>query len=81
MRRPQIGDQVYLQEDGDEVGAVRDVRDKDLIVYVEGTGDFVVTADQVAAVHTGKVILTGNALDPGLLQAIRHAHDREEPGV
>jgi len=81
MRRPHIGDQVYLQEDGDEIGAVRDVRDKDLIVYVEGTGDFIVTADQVTAVHAGKVILDLSALDVALRDAIQHAHDREEPGV
>ena len=40
-----------------------------------------VTADQVAAVHEGKVILDADVLDVGLRDAIQHAHDREEPGV
>ena len=81
MKRPEIGDQVYLHEDGEEVGAVRDVHDKDLVVYFENLGDVTLSADQVRAVHTGKVILDEATLPQKVRDGIRHAHDREEPGL
>ena len=81
MKRPDIGDQVYLREDGEEVGAVRDVHDKDIVVYFENHGDVTLTADQVRAVHPGKVILDEGALPQKVRDGIRHAHDREEPGL
>jgi hypothetical protein len=81
MKRPEIGDQVYTREDGDEVGAVREVHDKELVVYFENLGDFTITADQVRAVHAGKVILDEPRLPARIRDGIAHAHDREEPGV
>jgi hypothetical protein len=81
MKRPEIGDQVYTREDGDEIGAVREVHDKELVVYFENLGDFTITADQVRAVHTGKVILDEVRLPSRIRDGIAHAHDREEPGV
>jgi hypothetical protein len=35
----------------------------------------------VEAVHSQKVILNYNKLEPRLQQAIRHAHDAEQPGA
>lgn len=81
MKRPEIGDQVYIREDGDELGAVREVFDKELVVYFENVGDVTLTADQVRAVHTGKVILEEETLPAKVRAAIKHAHDREEPGL
>jgi hypothetical protein len=81
MKRPEIGDQVYTREDGEEVGAVREVHDKDIVVYFENLGDVTLTADQVRAVHTGKVILEEGKLPAKVREGIAHAHDREEPGV
>jgi hypothetical protein len=81
MKRPEIGDQVYTREDGEEVGAVREVHDKDIVVYFENHGDVTLTADQVRAVHAGKVILDEAKLPQKVRDSIAHAHDREEPGV
>jgi hypothetical protein len=81
MKRPDIGDQVYTREDGEEVGAVREVHDKDIVVYFENLGDITITADQVRAVHAGKVILDEGKLTARVRDGIAHAHDREEPGV
>jgi hypothetical protein len=79
----EIGYQVYLQEGGEEFGAVRDVAPagrKEIVVYVENAGDFVVPLFAVNSVHDGKVVLNGARLDERLREAIAHAHDREEPG-
>jgi hypothetical protein len=81
MKRPEIGDQVYMREDGEEVGAVRDVQDKELVVYFENVGDVTLTADQVVAVHAGKVIIDETTLAAKVRAGIKHAHDREEPGL
>jgi hypothetical protein len=75
-----IGDQVFGSEGGEEFGAVRQVH-PELIVYVENAGDFTVPARAVKAVHDGKVVLDVNAIDGALRDAIRHAHEREAPGV
>jgi len=79
----QIGYQAYLKEGGEEFGAVRaiDAVQKELVVYVENGGDFTVPVHAVHSVHDGKVVLDGDRLPKAMREAIRHAHDREEPGV
>lgn len=77
-----IGHQAFVQDGGEEFGAVRKVLENgDLVVYVENAGDFVVARDAVAAVHSGKVIMRSDRLDEKLRAAIGHAHDAEEPGA
>ena len=73
----QVGDQVYLEEGGEEIGAVRKVAKDHLVVYIEAAGDFVVQGPGVAAAHDGKVVLAADQLDPKLLEAARSAHERE----
>ena len=60
-----------------EFGAVRDVSPEGLLVYVENSGDFRVEWDAVQAVHSQKVVLDCDKLDPSLRHAIGHAHDAE----
>ena len=84
LRSVQVGDQVFLEEGGEECGAVRDVAPTgrpELAVYVENAGEFTVAASAVRSAHDGKVILDRTRLDQALLDAIAHAHDREVPGV
>jgi hypothetical protein len=50
-------------------------------VYVENSGDFIVPLDAIHAVHSQKVVFDAAKLDEKLLEAIGHAHDREEPGL
>ncbi len=73
----QIGDQLFLEEGGEEIGAVRKVAPDHLVVYVEAAGDFVVPGPWVRAAHDGKVVLDPMKVDPQFLVAAAGAHDRE----
>jgi hypothetical protein len=79
----EIGYQVFLVDGGEEFGAVREIAPQgreELVIYVENAGDFAVPITAVESVHSQKVILNYNKLEPRLQQAIRHAHDAEQPG-
>jgi hypothetical protein len=68
--------------DGDEgVGSVRDIRpgQSELVVYIENSGDFVIPMAAVKFVHSDKVVLDLDRLDPRLREAIGHARDAEDP--
>jgi hypothetical protein len=73
----QVGDQVFLEEGGEEIGAVRRVAKDHLVVYIEGAGDFTLTGPEIAAAHDGKVRLDPAKLEPQLLAAAQTAHDNE----
>lgn len=72
-----VGDHVFLEDGGEEIGAVRKVERDHLVVYVEAAGDFIVRGPEVKAVHYGKVILVPELVDPQLLEAARAAHENE----
>jgi hypothetical protein len=80
MEEIEIGYQAFVSDGGEEFGAVRQVS-PELVVYVENAGEFVVPHTAVEAVHSQKVILNCDKLDPELRRAIGHAHDAEEPGA
>jgi hypothetical protein len=68
---------VFLEDGGEEIGAVRKVERDHLVVYVEAAGDFIVRGPEVKAVHYGKVVLHPELVDPRLLEAARSAHENE----
>jgi hypothetical protein len=72
-----VGDHVFLEEGGEEIGAVRKVERDHLVVYIEAAGDFIVRGPEVKAAHYGKVVLSSELVDPQLLDAARSAHERE----
>jgi hypothetical protein len=72
-----VGDHVFLEEGGEEIGAVRKVERDHLVVYIEAAGDFVIKGPEIRAVHHGKVILAPDKVDTQLLDAARGAHERE----
>ncbi len=72
-----VGDHVFLEEGGEEVGAVRKVERDHLVVYIEAAGDFIVHGPEVEAIHYGKVILSPDRVDKRLLDAARAAHEGE----
>ena len=79
----EIGYQVFLEEGGEECGAVREVAPEnrdEIVVYIENAGDFMVPARAIRTVHDGKVVLDAEHLDDRMRDAIAHAHDSEEPG-
>ena len=73
----QVGEQVFLEEGGEEIGAVRKVAKDHIVIYVEGAGDFTLTGPEIAAVHDGKVRLDPEKLEPDLLAAAKAAHTQE----
>jgi len=73
----QVGDQVFLEEGGEEIGAVRKVAKDHVVVYIEGAGDFTLTGPEIAATHDGKVRLDPDKLEPMLLRAAQAAHAQE----
>jgi len=72
-----VGDHVFLEEGGEEVGAVRRVERDHLVVYIEAAGDFIIRGPEVQAIHYGKVILAPDRVDGRLLAAAQRAHERE----
>jgi hypothetical protein len=74
-----IGYQTFLSDGGEEFGAVRYVspNGREITVYVENAGEFVVPIEAVVAVHSQKVMFDGKKLDRALRKAIGHAHDAE----
>ena len=72
-----VGDQVFLEDGGEEIGAVRKVERDHLVVYIEAAGDFVIRGPEIKAVHYGKVVLSPELVDPRLLEAARTAHQDE----
>ena len=73
----QLGDQVFLEEGGEEIGAVRKVAPDHLVVYIEAAGDFNIPGTWVRAAHNGKVVLDPEKCDEAFLAAARTAHERE----
>ncbi len=73
----EAGFQVYFEEGGEEIGAVRAVAPDHLVVYIEGGREFTVLGPAVRAAHDGKVVLDRNKVDPALVEAARHAHELE----
>ena len=73
----QVGDQIFLEEGGEEIGAVRVVAKDHLVVYIEGAGDFTLKGPEIAAAHDGKVRLDPEKLDAKLLAAAQAAHTQE----
>jgi hypothetical protein len=80
----QEGFEVFAHDGDVAFGAVREVAPRgrrELVIYVENAGDFIVPFDAIRDVHMGKVILDRGKLDPLLQEAISHAHDAEDPNI
>lgn len=80
MNQVEVGYQAFVSDGGEEFGAVRQVLPDEVVVYVENAGDLVFPMAAVEKVHFQKVVFSADKLDERLLEAIRHAHDAEEPG-
>jgi hypothetical protein len=73
------GFMAFIAEGHEGIGAVREVWPDHIMVYVENGGEFRVPLSAVRKVHDEKVILDPKQLDKGLLDAVGHAHDSEDP--
>jgi len=72
-----VGDQVFLDGNPEEIGAVKQVMPDQVIVYVENSGDFIVRGPHVKSAHDHKIVLDPKHAEPALLAAAGHAHERE----
>ena len=70
---------VFVADGGMGIGAVREVRGRELLIHIQNAGDVVIPADAVADVHFGKVVLNLDRLDPAIVEQLRHVHDAEHP--
>ncbi len=70
--------EVFAREGAVGIGAVRDVSDDHIVIYIEGFGDQRIGPEQIASVHDGKVVLDVDALPKDARDAIRTAHDEED---
>jgi hypothetical protein len=80
----QEGFEVFISDNDKPFGAVRQkpARPKgDFVIYVENAGEFTVPASAVHAVHSQKVVLDKAKLEKRLRDAIRRAHDAEDPDI
>jgi hypothetical protein len=75
------GFMAFLTDGADGIGAVREVSDTSIVIYIENAGEFVVPLSAVKDVHSEKVILDPGLLDGTFLAAIGHSHDREDPNL
>ena len=74
------GFDVFAHDGEKAFGAVRQVRGREIVVYVENAGDFVIPLAALKDVHDEKVIVECGKLDISLRRAIGHAHEGERPG-
>ena len=74
----EIGYQVFAQGAEEEFGAVRQVRQSDLVIYIEDAGDTIVPLSAVTDVIEGKVIVDVQRLEDGVRRAIERAHRDED---
>jgi len=75
------GFDVFVHDGDKAFGAVRHVRNEEIVVYVENAGDFVVSMKAVHDAHDEKVILDCGKLDLSLRRAIGHAHEGEDRSI
>ena len=61
------------------VGAVRETRRDEFVVNIQNAGDLVLPLSAVRDVHSGKVVLDLQRLEPDVVEALRHVHDAELP--
>ena len=72
---------VFLHDGQKPFGAVRQVRKRELVVYIENAGDFEIPFSTIRDVQAGKVTLDPVKLDAKLRDAIRRAHIGEDPNI
>jgi len=75
------GFMAFIAEGDEGIGAIRATFPDRLILYIENEGEFVLPLSVVKKVHDGKVILDPKSLPVALLNAVGHAHDREDPSL
>ncbi|MCB1485789.1 MAG: hypothetical protein KDJ17_12955 [Hyphomicrobiaceae bacterium] len=79
MQSIEQGYMAFFREGSEGIGAVTDVSNDEVVVYVENFGPFTVPMSAVREVHDSKVILEKDRVSSMFLKAVAHAHDAEDP--
>ena len=82
QRRISEGFMVFVSDGDEGIGSVRQVEPEgrpELVIYIENAGDFVVPLTAIRDVHSDKVLLDCDRLEPSLRDALSHARDAEDP--
>lgn len=79
QERIEVGQMVFVVDGGVGIGAVRETRRTEVVVNIQNAGDFVLPLSAVRDVHSGKVLLDVDRLEPAVVEALRHVHDAEAP--
>ncbi len=74
----EVGYQVFARGKEEEFGAVREVRPRELVIYIEDKGDTLIPLSAVTDVVEEKVIVDVDALDESVREAIARAHRDED---
>ncbi|CAN5231606.1 hypothetical protein BH24PSE2_BH24PSE2_17980 [soil metagenome] len=78
----EVGFQTFVSDGEHAFGAVREISPEgrpELVIYVENAGEFTVPLTAVRDVHSKKVVLDRDELEPALRRAIEEAHTAEQP--
>ena len=70
---------VFLADGQLGVGAVREIHpdSSSFVVNIQNAGDHVLSFDTIRNIHSGKVMLDIDQLEPSLRDALAHTHDAE----
>ena len=70
---------VFVSDGQLGVGAVREIHPdrEQFVVNIQNAGDHVLSFDTIRDIHSGKVMLDLNRLEPSLREALGHTHDAE----
>lgn len=79
QERIEVGQMVFVADGGVGVGAVRETGRDEFVVNIQNAGDYVLPLSAVRDVHSGKVLLDLDRLEPAVVEALRHVHDAESP--
>jgi len=71
------GQMVFVADGEVGVGAVREVREAEVVVNIQNTGDVVLPRDAMRDIHSGKVVLDLDRLAPSIIEALNRVHDSE----
>jgi hypothetical protein len=74
----EVGYQAFARGGEEEFGAVREVREGELVIYIEDKGDTLIPLSAVTDVVEEKVIVDTAALDESVREAIARAHRDED---
>ena len=69
---------VFLKDGAQGIGAVRRVSSSNIVIYVENAGEFTIPRNVIKDVHSQKVLLKADLLDPKLVNAINRIHQSED---